>query len=622
MGATQAFPGPAVPWYRSCMSRRVWLLALSVGSAAGLLWTAVPVKAADPVKVGPELLVSDGPDDDYVYTPRVAVDPAGNFVVAWQDTYYYSEIRARAFWSTGNPRGPKFVMSEPHLYVSSGNFDDDELLSIAADGAGNFLVAYNAETYSGSEPACDDNPCIVTKRFESTGVLSSASFIVGDPRLFPYEEEHNQTANPELAADGEGNFVVAWEGYDKSDVSGYVEDEGVWARKLVSVGQVNGSQFRVNGITEGYQGDTGYLDIAADDVGNFVAVWEDDNYDVAPYGGVVFQRFDKNKNLLGPQTLVTPPSPEDPHVAQLPDGTFMVIWNDAGSIGGRVFDPSGAAVGPEFAVASGGYPEIAASRAGSFIVVFESSGPGSNAAGRMFDATGTPTSSEFQLNTASSAFTPDVDADDDGNFVVTWNAGDGYAYAQRFQATTPTTQEIPVLGKVAVITNKNPDDFFKSTGKWKASAPEVVSPLRGSASDPRCNGDPEGTVKATVRFVSTTSGQDHTIDLPCQNWTATGGNKVNSVSKRGYKYSDGKREDGPCNSVKIKGTKSVSITCKGKPGAASFDYDLQSGQSQGVLTTVLQMGLFEYCAEFQPFFDGSDGKKYKGKALAAPASCP
>ena len=37
---------------------------------------------------------------------------------------------------------------------------------------------------------------------------------------------------------------------------------------------------------------------------------------------------------------------------------------------------------------------------------------------------------------------------------------------------------------------------------------------------------------------------------------------------------------------------------------------------------VLQTGLISHCAEFQAFSDGSDGKTYKGKALAPPAACP
>ncbi len=586
------------------------------------LLIAGPVLAADPVKVGAELQVSDGVDN-YAYTPRVASDPAGNFLVAWQDSDN-GVIKAHAFWSTGNSQGPVFQMSDlaDDIYVSVGNFDEDELLDVQADAAGNFVVAYNAYdqdigyAYYG---ACYGSPCIWTKRRNANGTVAPASFIVGDPRLNTYYAGpgyYNQTANPELAVDGEGNFVVAWEGYDQR--ANLELDEGVWARKLVGVGQINGGQFRANEHTDGYQGDGGELDVAADAEGNFVIVWQDENY---TYGGIVFRQFDKAKNPIGTQTAIVPTGDgTDPHVAQLPDGTFMVVWvDDFGGVDGQVFSSGGVGVGPTFEVTPDGeYPEIAASAAGSFIVVFDGD---TGLQGRTFDATGTATSNEFEID--PTGFTPHVSAAEDGNFVVTWNDGGGYTAAQRFQVATPAVQDIPLVGKVAVLSNKDPDDFEKSKGSWKASGDTIVSPLRGSVNDPRCNGDPVGTVKATARFLSTTSGQDHTFDLPCQNWSVTGGDKVKSVLKRGYKYKDSKRVDGPCNSVKIKGTKSLSVSCKGKSGVAAFPYDLVFGSSQGEVTAVLETGLIKHCAQFQALFDGSDGKKYKGKSLLAPpVSCP
>lgn len=581
--------------------------------ASGLI-APVPASAVDPAKIGGVVQVSDG-IETYAYDPRVAADPAGNFLVAWQDADT-NEVNGRAFWSTGLARGPVFQISNANddIVASPGEFDTDGLVDLAADKAGNFLVAYNALNDGETGPCAFDKNCIWTKRLNADGNLAPADFIVGDPRLFSYGTlSYNQTGNPEIAADGEGNFIIAWEGYD-------ADAEGVWARKLVGSGQVNGAQFRVNEHTHEYQGDGGQLDVAADEDGNFVLVWQDDNLVSPPYGGIVFRRFDKAKNPLGQQTQADP-SGYDPHVAQLPDGTFMLAWFGSGfETVGRVFDPNGVPTGSSFEVTSyGTYPEIAVSAAGAFIVTFETE---DGVGVRVFDATGAPTSSEIELDTGSYAYTPHVSAAANGDFVVVWNEGYDGVFAQRFQATTPTTEKIPVLGKVAILSNKIPDDFEKSLGKWKASGSEIEVPLRGSANDPRCNGDPDGTVKASVRFVSTASGQDVTIGLPCQHWTATGGSKVASVPKRGFKYSDGKRLDGPCNSVKITGTKKISVSCKGKAGVAAFPYDLQSSVSQDVLTAVLRLGLIEYCSEFQPFLDSSDGKKYKGKSFAPPAACP
>ncbi len=591
--------------------RRVHLHRAGIAGVFALLM-ASQAALAQPTPIGAEIDVFDG-SSDYAYYPRVAMDPAGNFVVAWRDTNLYETTRARGFWSNGNPRGPIFEANPPGIETDFSG-DVTELVAIAADDAGNFVIAYNG--YGPTLPGCDVHSCLLTKRYDADGKVSASNFIVGDPRQNVYPPStFNPVGNPELAADGEGNFVVAWEGYDiNADGSNGVE--GVRARRLVAVGQVNGAAFRVNEHTDGYQGDAGYLDVAADGEGNFVLVWEDDNYVLPPYGGIVFRRFDKAKNPIGAQTQVEPSGGYDPHVVQHPDGNFLVTWQDNGAVEARVYDEDGVSLGPAFEVtASGDYSEAAVSTSGEFVVVYTD---GDDSSGKVFDSTGTQVGSEF---TIVDAWKPDVGADAAGNFVVAYGRY-GYNYAQRFQTAPPTPQEILVTGKVAALTNKIPDNFEKSGGKWKASGAEIVSPLRGSASDPRCNGDPEGTVKASVRFVSATSAQDHTFPLPCENWSTTGGNKVKSVLKRGYKYSDPKREDGPCNSIKIKGTKSISVSCKGRPGAAAFPFDLVAAQSQDVLATALETGLIKHCAEFQPLFDGSDGKKYKGKGLGAPAACP
>lgn len=416
---------------------------------------------------------------------------------------------------------------------------------------------------------------------------------------------------------------MAWRGLDYAPPpdTGWT---GVFARKLVNSGQSTGSQVRVNALTPGFQSRYGGLDIAADDAGNFVVVFVDANVEAAPpSGGVVFRRFDANKNPLGSQVVVSSPGGEDPKIAGMPDGRFMIVWQNADDLAGRVYDATGLPVTATFEVAADAdYPAMAASE-DYFFVAYEVAGPSPgripHPVVRTFDTDGSPASAALSM---SDGRLPDVAAGPSGKLVVAWEGRQRELRAQRFQVTTPSAQDVPLVGKVLILTNKAPDDFEKSKGAWKASGDAIVSPLRGSASDPRCNGDPVGTVKATVRFRSADSGQDVTYGLPCQNWSATGSDKVGSIEKRGYKYGDGKRQDGPCNSVKIKGTKSLSVSCKGKPGAAEFAFDLVAGVGQGAITTVLEMGQIKHCAEFQPLFDGSDGKKYKGKALSSPAACP
>lgn len=580
---------------------------------------AAPAHTADPVKRGPEISVSTGADG-YVWDPRISVEPGGSFLIVWEDGDD-GTAKGRMFYANGNPRGPVFQVSHPFHYVADGNFTANENIAVQADGAGNFVVAYHGydhdeESYNYYRP-CYEMGCIYTKRVDADGNLAPPAFIVGDSRHNPYRGEYfNQTANPELAVNGKGNFIVVWEGYDYTppDI-----DEGVWGRAMVNSGQANGINFRISDYTDGYQGDEGFLDVASSDDQGFVVTWYSE---VSETYGIAARRFDAKKKPLGPEFFVADHAGH-PRVAMTKDGTFfMTIWDYFGTIEGRMWNGDGTAVGPQFTIGDGHYPEIAASGLNTFVVVWDGD---DGVAGRMFDTTGSPISSEFQANTLTDGYYPDVGADAQGNFVVTWMQDGYYTWAQRFLAELPMATEMPVFGKVLIVTNKLPDNPEKNKIKWKAGDANVQSPPRGTNDDPRCNGDPDGTVKAVLRVWSDDSGQDTgAIHLPCQYWSATGNNSVAGVAKRGFKYSDSKLEAGPCNSIKIQGTKSVTVSCKGKPNVQSLPYDLQVGTSEVTVNALLELGTYRYCSAFPPFgFDGSDGKKFRGKKADAPVGpCP
>jgi hypothetical protein len=75
----------------------------------------------------------------YYKTPAVASDAAGNFVVVWQIDYSYCAgptdygICARRFDSTGAPLGAEFELAGHGAYPK-----------VAADPAGNFMVVWSA----------------------------------------------------------------------------------------------------------------------------------------------------------------------------------------------------------------------------------------------------------------------------------------------------------------------------------------------------------------------------------------------------------------------------------------------------------------------------------------------
>jgi DNA-binding beta-propeller fold protein YncE len=175
-----------------------------------------------------------------------------------------------------------------------------------------------------------------------------------------------------------------------------------------------------------------------------------------------------------------------------------------------------------------------------------------------------------------------------------------------------------ISAKKLLIKNKNPDDESKNKVVLLSKSTSITTPPPGSADDPRCNGDPSGTVKATLALSSATSGQSHTTDLPCENWALLG----SPSNPKGYKYSDSEIDDGTAKKVIWKNGKQLKATLFGK-GVTNLNYDLQASVSQGDVQakfTSESIILCMSCAGL-PGKDGSDAKAFLGKECPAPADC-
>jgi hypothetical protein len=144
----------------------------------------------------------------------------------------------------------------------------------------------------------------------------------------------------------------------------------------------------------------------------------------------------------------------------------------------------------------------------------------------------------------------------------------------------------------------------------------VIAPSLSFLNDPRCPlGVPSGTVRATIRFASTQSGNDTgELPLPCQNWDDTGS---------GYRYRDPELDDGPCRDVSISTGRRIKATCLGKGATTDLPYDLTPGTDEDAVHAVLTLGGVRYCTTFEDFNgkDGSDGKRFLGKNAPPPAAC-
>ncbi len=205
---------------------------------------------------------------------------------------------------------------------------------------------------------------------------------------------------------------------------------------------------------------TSVNDPLVDDTGEPVV---DDNDEPIVYTNVYARQFDRYGEPLSGDILVTSytsGNQSNPDVAIDQYGNFVVVWQgegegdtskvddqyDASGIFGRVFDAYGNASGAQFGVnatrdGTQSHPAVAMNDRGEFVVTWRSQNQGGIMA-RTFALSGQPTGDEFRVNstTGNNHVTPDVAIDNDGDFAITWAAaeqdnGSMGVFAQRYNAS-------------------------------------------------------------------------------------------------------------------------------------------------------------------------------------------
>ncbi len=197
--------------------------------------------------------------------------------------------------------------------------------------------------------------------------------------------------------------------------------------------------------------------IAAGGNGRFAVVWADasgQGGDASNYG-IRFQLVDANGAKVGNELLVntqTLNSQDNPAIAALPSGGFVVTWADNSGVGSdtsgygikaQIVDANGAAIGSEFLVNQSTAnaqtsPAVAALTSGGFVVTWtDASGQGGDSSStsikaQLYDAAGNRLGGEFLINTntPNAQDTPVIAGLASGGFVVSWHdtsllGGDG-----------------------------------------------------------------------------------------------------------------------------------------------------------------------------------------------------
>ena len=211
---------------------------------AGIL---LPQPLAEDVRLGSEFQVN-GYTANNQTLPSVALAAKGDFVVAWSSVYQDGEntgVFARRFSMTGAALAAEFQVNSSTVSFQAGP-------SVAADGGGRFVIAWNSfyQDYSSYG--------VFARRFSSAGAPVASEFQVNSYTTF-------SQFLPSVAAGASGAFVVAWESEPGRS------NNGVFARFLSTSGATLGSEFQVNTYTTGGQR---YPSMATDADGDFVVAWE------------------------------------------------------------------------------------------------------------------------------------------------------------------------------------------------------------------------------------------------------------------------------------------------------------------------------------------------------------
>ena len=439
---------------------------------------------SDGNKLGSNILVNSDSLNEDQYSPSVSLGKNDRFMVSWVDLRSGIEDIFAALVPFHDPSDTAFFRVDTS--AASASREDPW---VGSDTTGRYMVAWT-----------DDVSAIYTQRFDSLGqaldeakltisdaeatgerhdpTLStspSGAFVVGwmDKRNLNYDiyariirsdgspqqgsdftinddsSGANQTS-PKIATKSDGGFMVVWKDFRNSN-------SDIYLKRFDSNGQPLGDDFRVNDSS-------GYIhhslpDIACNESGNFVVVWQDEREGLDIYA----QLFDHLGDLMGENFKVNADSGTDLHNSSScdmsPSGDFVVVWaakeENVQNIYGRLFAPDGQPKDTCFKINDDDQgvdhlcPKVSMDTSGNFIVAWEDKRDNQNRIYlQRYNSDGVQIGSNFPLysdNPDSAQSDPDLDLNKIGEFVVVWIESEK-VLAQRYDSSaTPIGTNITVV---------------------------------------------------------------------------------------------------------------------------------------------------------------------------------
>ena len=248
--------------------------------------------------------------------PGIVAGTSGGFVVVWSDVSGrdgdYFGIFGKRFNSSANPVSGEFQVNT----YTVGTQAFQRRGAIAADANGAFVVAWQS---TGQDGYLDG---VFAQRFTNLGAKNGAEF-QANTHTISWQRSTAAAAAPN------GDFVIAWIGYNQDG-----DWTGIFSRRFASSGAPLTGEIQINTYTENAQGNPG-IDVAAAGNGDFVVTWESQYQDASEFG-VFAKFVSKSGVALTPELQVNTYTFGDqrlPAIGASPDGNFVVAWQSYGQDG-------------------------------------------------------------------------------------------------------------------------------------------------------------------------------------------------------------------------------------------------------------------------------------------------
>lgn len=399
----------------------------------------------------------------HAYDPQIAFDGAGNGIAVWNQ---FDELRKNVWashYSVGNNAWSTAVL------IETNNSGDADFPQLAVDSAGNALVVW--EQSDG------------TRRNIWANRYSTANQRWGTALLL--ETDNAGFANaPHIAVDANGNGMAVWEQSDGVH-------KNIWARRYNAVA----NEWETAGVIEASFADANTPQIAVDGNGNFIAVWREyegmqhRRYNLwanryvasgAGWGAAALVSDNTNDGAAIPNPTVSD-NANTPHIAMDAAGNALVVWEQSNSIYANRYtvntgwgvaqiidnDPNWTAAAPRIAMTANGnayavWEQYADDNPSDAIPPFKNI-----VANHYIPGPGWQIPQLIENNNTGHAQAPQVAVDSAGNAVVVWRQWDVTHYSvwsNRYSGA--------VWGAAALIEADNAGDVF---------TPQVAVDVTGNA---------------------------------------------------------------------------------------------------------------------------------------------